>query len=165
MLNKITLEGVLLDENSNGILIGGKPFRYNAVQKTDVTEDVFLNLCIAEENKWFRILFHNYEEFLNSRGRELPKLEKIEASIELDDDKSDNQEPPVNNETPIDETPIDETPIDETPIDETPIVIEPVIEPVIEKVEEKTEEVVEEKKPVKRNTRRKKVEIEEKEGE
>lgn len=109
MLELVTITGSYNGNDERGIIVGGKQFLPNNVLEADVQEEVFLNLIDAENNGWFKVLKHNYEEFVISRGRNynnsIPKVTVIEDAL----DKA---------ETPVVEIPAVEI------AEEKPVVIE-----------------------------------------
>jgi hypothetical protein len=83
MLDKITILGEYLANDPQGTWIGGKEFKKGRIVEANVNEDTFLNLLIAQENKWFSIKSHNYDEFKLSRGRWTPEqIKAIPAVIQ-----------------------------------------------------------------------------------
>jgi hypothetical protein len=67
MIDKITVLGTY--EAKGGTIIGGKPFLKGTCQEVHVDEVTFKRLQLANENGWFKIKSHNYQEFLEARGR------------------------------------------------------------------------------------------------
>jgi hypothetical protein len=107
MLNKVTVVGEYIGQDPRGTIIGGKLFLPNCILETEVTEEVFNTLKIAEENKWFRIDKHNYNEFLKERNIVI-------------------EEPTVQ---PVIEEPVVVEPTVQPVVEE--VVIEPVVEEVV----------------------------------
>lgn len=108
MLEKITITGEYIGNDTNGIIIGGKHFYPGIVLTADVDEDVFLNLQLAEKNGWFKIISHNYQEFLKSRDRlEQPVIVEAvtndEINIVVEEKKEANvtEDATVNNESEV----------------------------------------------------------------
>jgi hypothetical protein len=96
-MKEVTITGLYKGKDNRGIIIGGKRFTPKNVATTNVEERVFLNLQKAEENGWFKIIKHNYAEFLKANGRRVV-AQKIKIDSTVPEEKV------VPEETTVEET-------------------------------------------------------------